>query len=103
MANYLLVYKGGSTPQPQQREAIMAAWRNWFASLGEAVVDGGSPFSGSKSVAATGSVSDGAGSGLTGYSILAADSLDAAVILSKGCPILASGGNIEVYETIEVL
>ena len=34
----------------------------------------------------------------TGYSILKADSLNAAVDLAKGCPVLQSGGKITVYE-----
>ena len=34
----------------------------------------------------------------TGYSILKADSLNAATDLAKGCPVLLSGGKITVYE-----
>ena len=103
MANYLLVYKGGGMPEPSQREAVMAAWRGWFGQLGEAVVDGGSPFSNSKSLAADGSSTDRAGSDLTGYSIVAADNLDAATKLAKGCPILQNGGTVDIYETVEIL
>jgi hypothetical protein len=33
-------------------------------------------------------------------SIVEADSLDAAVAQAKGCPVLAAGGSVEVYETI---
>ncbi len=102
VANFLLVYKGGGMPHRAQSETVMAAWRGWFGSLGKAVVDGGGRFAGSKSVAVGGSVREGTLSGLTGYSILAADSLDAAATLAKGCPILAGGGGIEIYET-EVL
>jgi hypothetical protein len=40
---------------------------------------------------------------LTGYSILAADSLDAAAALAKGCPLLAAGGSIEVYEVVPAM
>jgi hypothetical protein len=29
MANYVLVYKGGSQPDPSQQEAVMAAWGAW--------------------------------------------------------------------------
>ena len=105
MANYLLVYKGGgmgATPEEQQQ--AMAAWGQWFGGLGQAIVDGGNPFSGQAcSIAANGSVSAGSGSGLTGYSILKADDLNAATSMAKGCPILTSGGSIEVYETIQVM
>ena len=71
MANYVLVFKGGGMPQTDaERAAVLAAWGNWYGSLGQAVVDGGNPFGPSASVAADGSVSDGARSGLTGYTIV---------------------------------
>jgi hypothetical protein len=54
-------------------------------------------------VASDGTVSDGAASGLTGYAILQADGLDAAAEMAKGCPILSSGGSIEVYEVFKVM
>ena len=36
----------------------------------------------------------------TGYSLLEADSLEAATALAEGCPVLESGGRVEVAETI---
>jgi hypothetical protein len=33
-----------------------------------------------------------------GYSIIKADSYEAAIELAKGCPILTTGGNVEVRE-----
>jgi hypothetical protein len=56
----------------------------------------------SRSVAADGSASDG-GSGMTGYSIVQADSLDAATDMARTCPIVTSGGTVEVYETFRVM
>ena len=53
--------------------------------------------------ASDGTTSDGGGAGLTGYSILNADSLADAAEKAKGCPILASGGTVEVYETFDVM
>ena len=103
MANYLLAYTGGSTPDTDDaRDAQMAAWGKWFQDLGAAVVDGGNPFGASKRIA-DGSVSDGASSGLTGYSVLTAADLDAATELAKGCPVFSVGGSVEVYETLEVM
>jgi hypothetical protein len=106
MANYVLVYKGGGgmAPTPAEQEKIMADWGKWFGGLGPALVDGGNPFSGSAtSIASDGSTTDGASSGLTGYSVLKADDLSAATTLAKGCPVLSSGGTIEVYETFQVM
>jgi hypothetical protein len=78
----------------------MAAWMTWFGQLGSAVIDGGSPFAASTSVGPNGVGQP--TSGLTGYSILGADSLAAATDLAKGCPILSDGGSVDVYEGMEM-
>lgn len=104
MANYVLAYTGGSTPESEEeQQAVMAAWTGWFERLGPAVVDIGNPFGPSKAVATDGSVSDGAPSRLTGYSVVSSDSLDAATEMAKGCPVLNGGGSVEVYETFQVM
>jgi hypothetical protein len=104
MANYVLLYKGGGVPATEEEQRqVMAAWNGWYEKLGQAVADGGNPFGPAKSIAADGTVSDGGASGLTGYTILRADSLDAAAELGQGCPVLASGGTVEVYETFQVM
>lgn len=104
MAKYVLVYKGGSMATTDaEREAAMAAWGGWLGGLGAALVDAGNPFGPSASVAGDGSVSDGAATALSGYSILSAESLAAATAQAKGCPVFAGGGSVEVYETLEVM
>ncbi len=100
MAKYVLVFKGGSIPQTEEeQQQVMAAWMSWFGDLGDAVADMGNPFGPSKSVAQGGSV--GGGGDATGYTILTADSLDAAVEHAKGCPILENG-SVEVYEALDM-
>ena len=101
MANFVLLYTGGSAgTSPAEREKVMQAWGGWFGKLGDKVVDPGNPFSDHAKNVASGAVHDGAvGSPpATGYSILKADSLNAAAELAKGCPVLQSGGKITVYE-----
>jgi hypothetical protein len=103
MANYLLAYTGGGMAQTDaEREAAMAAWGAWFGELGPAVVQPGNPVGASTSVTASGS-NGGAASGLTGFSVISADSLDAAADLVAKCPVLQGGGKVDVYETIEVM
>ena len=98
MAKYVLVYQGGAMAETEEaQQAAMAAWGSWFGSLGAAVVDGGAPFGPSAAVGG-----GRASTGLTGYSILEAGDLDAAVKLASGCPIIADGGSVDVYETIDV-
>lgn len=105
MPNYIIGYHGGGQPSsPEEGEKVMKAWMTWFETIGPNVVDGGNPVGASKTIAANGSVSDGGGANpLTGYSVLKADNLDAAVALAKGCPILASGGSVEVAETFNAM
>ena len=103
MANYVLVYHGGGMPEtPEEGAKIMQAWNVWFGELGDSLVDGGNPASATKTIAADGSVSDDP-SGPSGYSILKADSLDAAVALAKGCPVLQGGASIQVVETFNAM
>jgi hypothetical protein len=105
MAKYLLVYHGGGMPEGEAAQATaMAAWGTWFQNLGPALADGGNPVSQSKTIAGDGSVSDGGGSNpSTGYSLIEADTLDAAVALAKGCPVLGGGATIEVAETFNAM
>jgi hypothetical protein len=103
MANYLLTYYGGGMPEsPEENAQVMQAWTAWFGELGEALVDGGNPTSRSRAITPDGSVMD-ATSAPTGYSIIKADSLDAAVAASKGCPVLAGGATIVVSETFRAM
>lgn len=102
MGKYVLAYRGGGMAATEaEQQVAMNAWMSWFAELGSAVVDGGNPFGPSTSVAPTG-VGGQAASGLTGYSVLTADSLSSAADLAKGCPVLTSGGTVDVYEAIEM-
>jgi hypothetical protein len=104
MAKYLLLYRGGSMPETEEAQAaVMQAWDQWFSEIGGSVADKGNPFTPAAAhIAADGAIgSDVAGA--SGYSILEADSLDAATTLAKGCPVLQGGATIDVYETFEVM
>jgi hypothetical protein len=103
MANFLLTYHGGGMPETkEEQDQVMQAWNDWFAAIGAAVVDGGNPISQSKAISPDGSVMD-ATSAPTGYSILQAESLDAAVELAKGCPVLHGGAAVLVSETFPAM
>jgi len=101
MAVYLLAYHGGGMPESEKEQArVMAAWGKWYAKLGKAVVDGGNPIGQTKTVASTGRITNGGGKNpITGYTIIKAKDLETASKLAKGCPVVKSGGSIEVCET----
>ena len=103
MPNFLLAYHGGTMPEaPAAQEAAMAQWMKWFEGLGPAVVDGGNPISRSQLVSSSG-VSPAGDAPISGYSVLKADSLDAAVKMAQGCPIIQGGGSIQVCETFNAM
>jgi hypothetical protein len=106
VAEYVLLYSGGKMPESEEEQAtVMKAWNDWFAEIGGALKDGGNPFTPSaRTISSDGSVKEGpVGTMATGYSILTAGSLDEAVTLAKGCPVLGGGASISVYETFEVM
>ena len=104
MANYVFAYSGGKgvSDDETERNAQYAQWGQWFEELGSAVVEGGAAMGAAKTVGPGGTISDGGSRALTGYSIVAADSLDAAAELAKGCPVIGIGGAVDVYETISM-
>ena len=106
MANFLLVYSGGSMPEESEMQAVMKAWEEWYASLGEAVVDPGNPMNFANTISSDGSVTDSAngvmGAG-TGYTILAASSREEAVEMAKKCPVLDGGSDISIFETFPAM
>jgi hypothetical protein len=106
MANYLLLYNGGKMPESEaEQKAVMADWMSWINKLGSALVDQGNPFTpAAKSISSNGKVANGPiGSMASGYSIIKADSLDAAVALASGCPVLKGGAGISVFETFNAM
>lgn len=101
MNNFLLVYTGGGMPETEEGQAVvMKAWGDWFEKLGDHLVDGGNPTGPeAKTIKSDKSVVAGPdGKMASGYSIIKANSYDAALGLAKGCPMLDGGGNITLYE-----
>jgi hypothetical protein len=84
-----------------EQEAMMQEWTTWFGQLGSAVVDGGNPIVPlAKTISSDGKVATvPAAMMASGYSVIKASSLDAAVALAKGCPVLKGGASIAVFET----
>jgi hypothetical protein len=100
MAKFLYLYTGGQMAEtPEAQEEQMQQWVSWFGTLGDSVVDMGNAF-GAAATVANGGSSDGGTSKLGGYSIITAESLAEAASNAKGCPVLESGGTVEVYEAL---
>lgn len=104
MAKYLFVYHGGGKPESEAEVAeVMNAWGEWFNSMGSAVIDGGNPVGMSSTVQPDGSIADNGGANpASGYSLIEAASFDEAAAKAKACPILASGGSVELAEAFDM-
>lgn len=100
MAGFLFAFHGGATAStPEEGAALMAAWGAWMGGLGPALVDPGNYAEDSRTVQADGTVTDGGGANpVTGFMVVDADHMDAAVALTQGCPIFDAGGSVEVLE-----
>ena len=103
MAKFVFVYHGGKMPEtPEEGERVMGLWMSWLGGMGEAVVDGGNPVGMSTTVYADRVDSNGGSNPISGYSLVSADSMDEAVKMAQGCPILAEGGSVEVAEAFDM-
>lgn len=104
MPNYVFAYHGGSMPEtPEEGAKVMAAWNDWYGSMGDSVVDGGAPVGMSKTVSAKGTADDGGANPLSGYTVVKADNIEAACEMAKGCPMVVSGnGTVEVAQVHEM-
>ncbi|MEP1201683.1 hypothetical protein [Tateyamaria sp.] len=104
MPKFVFAYHGGGMPEtPEEGARMMAAWNDWYAAMGEAVVDGGAPVGQSMTVSQGGVTGDGGANPLSGYTVVQADTIDAACEMANGCPMIADGsGTVEVAPVIDM-
>lgn len=104
MAKFIYIYHGGKMPETEdEKTRVMDAWGSWLGSMGAALVDGGHPLGISTTVLAGGRVEDNGGANpASGYSLIEADDIDAAVAYAKKCPILEEDGSVEIAECFDM-
>jgi hypothetical protein len=106
MAKFMLIYRNAeemAPPSPEEMQAFMVMWGEWFQKFGPSIVDGGDGLKSSGKILKPGGiVTDGpfveAKEVIGGYSVLQADDYDAAVAIARECPIAKLGGPIEIRE-----
>lgn len=91
MSTYLFTFRAPAQYVPSA--GTFDAWAAWQLKLGARLKDRGNP---AFTAAALGASP--AETTLGGYSLIRAGSLDAAVALARGCPLLTHGGTVEVCE-----
>jgi hypothetical protein len=91
MPNYVFTYR---MPKDYQRSPdAIVAWYAWFEQLGDSVVDRGNPVFTRTHIGAAEHDTL-----LGGYSLVTADTLDAARDLARSCPAVLNGGGVEIGE-----
>jgi hypothetical protein len=105
MSKYLYLYRGPATAMQdftaEQSAEQMKAWGEWMGRVGPALADGGSPFGARTAVSDDGTNPE--PSDQNGYTIVEADSIDAARALVEGHPFLSEGKgrfSVEIFELI---
>ena len=103
MPKFVFAYHGGKMADtPEESAKQMEKWKAWFADMGSDVVEIGNPVGLSKTVSADGVADNGGSNPLSGFSLVSADNIEAAVELAKGCPIVTNEGSVEVAEAIDI-
>jgi hypothetical protein len=105
MSKFIFLYRGPATAMedytPEQSAEQMQAWGTWMGKLGSALADAGAPFGARAAVSDNGSSP--APSDQNGYTIIEADSLEAARAYTGGHPFLSEGKGrftVEIFELV---
>jgi hypothetical protein len=92
MAKFIFTYRQRTDYVPSQADPdVVTPWTKFFERIGSNVVDPGQPVFERTAVGEIGDATK-----LGGYSIVDADSLDAALTLARMCPTIEQGGGVEV-------
>ena len=104
MPKFIFAYHGGKKPETEEAgKAAMDAWMSWMGANQESFVDAGAPVGRSSTVSASGVEDNGGANPVSGYSLVAAADLKAALELAKGCPMVVDGsGTVEVAPIVEM-
>ena len=103
MTQYVIVYLGGNQPStPEEGKQHFAKYMEWISSLGEAAVSPTNPLKDTMTVNPDGTVTTGGTTTMSGYTIIEADSMDAALSIAGACPFLDIGGSLEVSQLMKM-
>ena len=96
MKKFVIFHYGFENPTKE----IMDAWGNWFESIGDKIVDPGSPLGPGREISRSGIKELPMGlESLTGYTVINAANMDEAEKIAQGCPMITS---VRVYEAMSM-
>lgn len=103
MNEYIMTYIGGDQPSsPEEEQKHFAKYQQWLESLGEVALNPMVPFKNTHTVNPDGSVTKGSSVGMTGHTIIQADSIGQVLDYAKSCPFLEINGSLEVAELVQI-
>ena len=103
MAQFVFVYLGGNQPSnPEEANKHFSKYMGWLTSLGDSVVIPTIPLKDTNTVKPDGTTCEGGSSAMSGFSIIKAESIEAALSIAQDCPFLEIGGSLEVSEMMEM-
>ena len=103
MKQFVLVYLGGNQPaNEEEAEKHYKKYIEWLTSLGDAVVIPTIPLKDTCTVSPGKTVREGGSSAMSGFSIIKAASMEAAISIAQACPFLEIGGSLEVSEMMQM-
>jgi len=103
MPQFMITYFGGDKPSTHEEgKAHFAKYQEWLGSLGAAAVKPMNPLKGTQTITPNGELSEGSATAMSGFTVVEADSIEAAVAMAKGCPFLEVNGTLEVAEMIQM-
>ena len=103
MKQFVLVYLGGNQPTSEvESKNHFSKYMEWLSSLGDAVVVPTIPLKDTSTVSPDGTIKEGGSSAMSGFSIIKADSMKAALSIAQDCPFLEIGGSLEVSEMMQM-
>ena len=103
MAKYVIVYLGGDQPSsPEEGKRYFSKYMDWLSSLVDSVISPANPLKNTSTINPDGTTSTGGATTMSGYTVIEADSMEAALSIAKVCPFLDIGGSLEVSELVEM-
>ena len=103
MTQYIITYLGGDQPSsPEEGKQHFAKYTKWLSSLGDSAVSPANPLRNTSTVNSDGTVTAGSTTSMSGYTVIEADSMEAALEIAKACPFLDIGGSLEVSELMQM-
>ncbi len=95
MPRFILAFRGGMPKSPEEGQKMMTDWNGWMDGLGSSLVDKGAGFGKSRFLTGQ-NREEKAGDPLSGYSVVEASDIDAALDMARRTRSLRSAARLRL-------